>query len=65
MSRMKVFSPTDEMERDIGELKNTFKTKFGFSPSNTVLINFLIKAYKESGINFKRQPRSKKKTLFY
>ena len=50
----------ENMERDLQEIKNQFHQKFGIMPSNTEVMNLLLKTFKEINTEMKQKPRRPK-----
>lgn len=53
----------DEMDRDINDIKLVFREKFKVVPSNTNIMNLLLKTYKETKLNIIKKPRTKKEFM--
>lgn len=56
----KLIGFNDEMNNDIEEIKNHFFKNFKVMPSNTAIMNLLIKTYKEKNLSINKKSRSKK-----
>jgi len=61
--KLKSFNFNDEMQKDFEYIKKQFSHKFGVSPSNTSIMSLLLETYKNSKIDIKRKPKSKKHFL--
>jgi hypothetical protein len=60
MVRLKRIKFNEEMSNDIEEIRNHFQKMFKVRPSNTAIVNLLIKTFKESKPKIKRKPKTKK-----
>ena len=54
----KLINFNEEMERDLDEVKRKFQQNFGLTPSNTDVINILMKTFKE--VQMQRKPKSRR-----
>jgi len=61
--KQKSFNFNDEMQKDFEYIKKQFSNKFGVSPSNTSIMSLLLETYKNSKMEIKRKPKSKKHFL--
>jgi len=61
--KQKSFNFNDEMQKDFEFIKKQFSNKFGVSPSNTSIMSLLLETYKNSKMEIKRKPKSKKHFL--
>ena len=61
--RLRQFNFNEEMESDMERIRNHFNDSFGVKPSNTRIMNLLLQIYKESKLQIKRKPKSKRRFL--
>jgi flagellar basal body rod protein FlgB len=50
----------EEMERDLEDIKHTMRKNFGLNPSNTDVLNLIMKTFKEQDIQMQRKPKSRR-----
>ena len=56
----KLINFNEEMERDLEEIKNNIRHNFGVAPSNSDVLNLIMKTFKESNIEMQRKPKSRR-----
>ena len=49
-----------EMEQDLEEIKVNIRKNFGVNPSNTDVLNLIMKTFKESDVQMQRKPKSRR-----
>lgn len=50
----------EEMERDLEDIKQKIRQNFGLTPSNSDVLNLIMKTFKETDIQMQRKPKSKR-----